>query len=327
MRPGTLFLLPLTHPSSLRFRANTIEAPAGCSAVKAPLLAILLVVLAGCTQPADGADVDIRHVHGLAHDPDRGLFVATHHGLARGAGDGGDWSWSFVGSDRHDYMGFTQDAERPGVFYSSGHPDHPANYGAVHLGLRRSLDGGESWEQRSLKGEVDFHALTSIPGAEGWLAGFWQGDVKVSRDGGATWSDHPGPGAPVTALAGAPGRLLAGTTVGLFETRDLDVFDWRPVEAGGLPPLVASLAAGPDGETLLATAAEGGAGSTYRSLDGGATWTRLTPDALREVREVRAPVLFAVGPEDPSHVFASTSQGHILESRDSGATWETIREA
>lgn len=281
---------------------------------------VAAILLAGCAQPGSGNDITIQHVHGLAYDPGADtVYVATHNGLARGV-QGGDGPWQYVG-DPYDYMGFTQDAEQPGVFYSSGHPDHPSNYGAVHLGLRRSTDGGETWEQRSLKGEVDFHALTSIPGAEGWLAGHWQGAVKVSRDGGETWTDHQGPPAQVVALAGAPGRLLAGTTAGLYET-DVDSFQWTRVEAEGLPPLVSSIATGPDGEALYATASQGGASSTYRSQDGGATWTPISDDALRGVS---APVQFAVDATDASHAFASTGDGHVLETPDGGETWSTVR--
>lgn len=284
----------------------------------------LVLALAGCTQPE--GDVEISHVHGLAYEPgQKAVFVATHHGLARGVQDGAAWTWSYVGNDRFDYMGFTQDAERPGVFYSSGHPSNPQEYGGVHLGLRRSLDAGETWEQRSLKGEVDFHALTSIPGREGWLAGAWQGAIKVSTDGGATWTDHPAPPAQVLALAGAPGRLLAGTTMGLYEARDLEAFtDWLPVGGENSPSFVSAVAASPDGEAVFVSTGNGRAGSTHRSLDGGSSWAQLSPAALRETA---APVIFAVDPLDAAHVFASTSDALVMESLDQGATWTTIRQA
>lgn len=293
--------------------------------VKFLVLAVICIplALAGCVDPDNGPDIS--HVHGLAFEPgDDAVFVATHNGLAKGVEDNGSWSWNYVGSDRYDYMGFTQDAGRPGVFYSSGHPDDPSTYGGVHLGLRRSMDGGETWEQRSLKGEVDFHALTSLPGQEGWIAGHWQGVTKVSTDGGATWTDHPAPPAQVIALAGAPDRLLAGTTAGLFEARDLESFtDWQAVDAEGLPTFVSAVAASPDGQALFASTGNNRVGSTYRSTDGGATWTELEQTGLKENPR---PVLFAVDPDDAGHVFASTSDALVMESHDQGATWKTIRQ-
>lgn len=296
--------------------------------MKAILLAAIVAatVLAGCSQPEPAADVEFAHVHGLAYDPGReALFVATHNGLVKGVAEDDAWSWAYVGADRYDYMGFTQDAQTPGVFYSSGHPEDSRAFGGANLGLRRSVDGGQTWEQRSLKGEVDFHALTSIPGQEGWLAGYWQDAVKVSTDAGATWTDHAGPPAQVIALAGAPGSLVAATLSGLFETRDLDSFgNWTAVEAQGLPTVVVTVAVSPDGQAWFVTAAGGQTGSTYRSVDGGASWTELSPAALRGVS---APVLFAVDPADSGHVFATTGDGVVLESPDQGATWTTIRGA
>lgn len=264
-------------------------------------------------------------MHGLAYEAaQEAVFVATHDGLARGVSDGDGWSWRYVGDDRYDYMGFTQDAESPGTFYSSGHPDDADAYGGFHLGLRRSTDAGQTWEQRSLKGEVDFHALTSLPGQEGWLAGDWRGTLKVSTDGGATWTDHPAPPAPVLALAGTEGRLVAGTTAGLYEARDLESFeDWTPVASEGLPAFVSAVTASPDGQTLFASTGDSRSGSTYRSLDAGATWTELEAPQLRGQA---FPVLFATDQTDPGHVFASTADALVMESRDHGATWTTIRQ-
>lgn len=284
----------------------------------------LALSLAGCAQP--GEDAAISHVHGLAYEPTQGaVYVATHNGLAKGVLDQGAWSWEYVGNDRYDYMGFTQDAEQPGVFYSSGHPDRPHAYGGVHLGLRRSMDAGETWEQRSLKGEVDFHALTSIPGQGGWLAGYWQGVIKVSEDRGATWRDHPAPPAQVLALAGTTDRLLAGTTAGLYEARDLAQFDdWTLVQGEATPSFVSAIATSPDGQALFASARGGGAVHAVRSVDGGASWTAMQAPALEGAT---APVVFAVDPHDAHHVFASTAQGGVMGSTDQGETWTTIRAA
>lgn len=285
------------------------------------------LALAGCIEPEDAADVEIRHVHGLAYHPGQdAVFVATHNGLAKGVASGGTWSWSYVGSDRYDYMGFTQDAERSGLFYSSGHPDDPYQYGGFHLGLRRSTDGGETWEERSLKGEVDFHALTSIPGQEGWLVGHWERTIKLSTDGGATWADRPAPPPEhVPALAAAEGRLIAATTSGLYEATDLERLEnWTHLQTDGLPSLVTAVAMSRDGTFLLASAVNGTSGGTYRSTDGGATWSALEPAALHGVPE---PVFFAIDPEDTAHVFASTAHALVMESRDQGATWTTIRDA
>jgi hypothetical protein len=281
----------------------------------------LAVLLAGCSQSASPS-IDIPHVHGLAYEAfGDTLYVATHHGLARGIREDGRWSWSYVG-DRYDYMGFTQDAERAGVFYSSGHPDDPRAYGGVHLGLRRSMDGGLTWEQRSLKGEVDFHALTAMHGGEGWLAGYWQGAIKVSRDGGLTWTNQAAPTATVLALGSSDGQVLAGTSGGLYRTTDLvDLTGWTRVP-GPSDAVVSSIGVSRDGANMLAGTGDGRTGSTYRSTDAGATWVKLDQDHLADAP---GQVLFAFSREDPVHAFAALGDGKVWETTDAGASWAIVR--
>jgi hypothetical protein len=83
-------------------------------------LVVLVLLLSGCQAPGgnDGhIDVDILHAHAIAFDHvTDSLYVATHHGLAK-RDPAGDWSW--VGDERFDLMGFTQDMVTPGTFYST----------------------------------------------------------------------------------------------------------------------------------------------------------------------------------------------------------------
>ncbi|HET6398662.1 MAG TPA: hypothetical protein VFH47_03830, partial [Candidatus Thermoplasmatota archaeon] len=135
-------------------------------------VAILACTLAaGCSGTADD-DAAISHVHGLAVTPEGTLLVATHHGMVKGVAAGEAWSWRDVGRDRFDFMGFTQDRVEPGTYYASGHPTDAAAYGGPHLGLLRSRDEGATWETRSLRGEVDFHALTAMGSGAGHVAGW-----------------------------------------------------------------------------------------------------------------------------------------------------------
>ncbi len=287
------------------------------------LLAVAVILgafLAGCQAPgSDG--VSISHVHGLAYEPGEGaVYVATHHGVAKGTPQGDPRAWNYVGSERYDYMGFTQDAATPGTFYSSGHPDDRLAFGGVHVGLRRSTDGAQTWEQRSLKGQVDFHALTSLASGAGHVAGYFQGQLKVSQDGGLTWHDHA-TDLPISALAASAGWLWAATSSGLRRTADY--VTWTDASAGRFTGTVSSVAASRDGTLVLLGTGDGRTGTTYRSADGGATWEQLTPGVLRDSA---APVIFAIDPHDASHVFASTAAATIMESKDKGASWQMIRE-
>lgn len=290
------------------------------SSVKPGLvLAGIAMLLGGCTAPVE--DTEISHVHGIAYDANGDtVYLASHHGLARGVREGADWTWSYVGAEKFDYMGFTKDTTAPGVFYSSGHPDDHRAFGGFHLGLRRSTDGGVTWEQRSLKGQVDFHALTALHGGEGHLAGYWQGAIKVSQDGGLTWTDHAAPPTPVVALGSSTGKVWAGTTTGLYAA-ETGAAPWAWTKMPGPSSgIVSSIAASTDGRVLLAGTGDGSSGATFRSPDAGATWT---PMDHPQLADAPGQVLFTV--EGGVHAFAALGNGGVLESRDLGATWTKVR--
>ena len=95
-------------------------------------------------------------MHGLTVDSAGTILAGTHSGLVALAPSG---TTTEVGTSDDDLMGL---AGVPGsdVLVASGHPG-PSNPGPNPLGLRRSDDGGRTWTDRSLVGEVDFHALAT----------------------------------------------------------------------------------------------------------------------------------------------------------------------
>lgn len=277
------------------------------------LAAVCTIVLTGCTSPAQDA-LEISHVHGIAH-VDGTLYLATHHGLAVGTQSGKSWTWAYAGSERSDFMGFTTSN---GTFYSSGHPEDPRAYGGTMLGLRRSSDQGQTWEQRSLKGEVDFHALTALPQA-GHLLGWWRGELMTSTDGGATWTISPGPTGTVYALAASNGTIWAGTSTGLQRSVD----GGQTWAGSSLTAPVASVTVSEDGMTVLASQLTLQGGATWMSWDGAATMQVLSGHAI--LKHIGAPVVFAIDRDDSKHSFASDAGGTVIETRDGGETWKTIR--
>lgn len=283
------------------------------------LMATVLLVLAGCSQPR-ATPFEIIHVHGLAYDANATtLYVATHHGLARGQDNGK--KWAYVG-DRYDYMGFTQDAVKNGTFYSSGHPDDPRTFGGVHLGLRRSTDGGATWEQRSLRGQVDFHSIAAIPAVEGGLVGLWKDKLMESRDGGLTWTNHTGPALLMFDIAVTDHHTFVATADGLAGGHLGNQSSWQRFTDPEPGRIAMALAASPDGSVMFAGTGNGRSGATYRSVDGAATWQKLPQPLLAEAA---VPVVFAFDGTDANHTYAATAGGDILESRDAGATWTVLR--
>jgi hypothetical protein len=296
------------------------RAPAATAAV------VLLLAFAGCSAPAQREQpVEFSHVHGLGYDAATGdLLVATHHGLVRGHRQDDGWTWAYAGSERYDYMGFAQDAVDPAVLYSSGHPDDPRAYGGVHLGLRRSTDGGVTWEQRSLKGEVDFHALSAVPGVAGGLVGIWRDRLMESRDGGLTWVNHTGPAALMFDVAVTAHHVYVATADGLAGGHLGNRSSWeRHADPEPGRPAMA-LAASADGSLMFAGTGNGRSGATSVSRDNATTWQTLTEPLLATAA---VPATFAFDPSDGAHVFAATSAGDVLESRDTGATWAVLRRA
>lgn len=203
----------------------------------------------------------IVHVHGLGINPaDGSLYVATHTGTFRIAGDG---PVRRVGKTAQDTMGFT--VVGPNHFLGSGHPDAAGfrQGKPPRLGLIESTDAGATWDSRSLSGEVDFHALAA---SQGTTYGLDAGTNRLlASTDNTTWETR----STVKIFGFAVDPARADHLVATSPDATLDSTDggrtWRPIS--GAPRLVA-LSWAPAG-TLWGVDATGGA---HRSTDGGATW-------------------------------------------------------
>ncbi|MDZ5078222.1 F510_1955 family glycosylhydrolase [Nesterenkonia sp. HG001] len=252
------------------------------------------------------AGAHMEHIHGLGVDPSDGaLLIASHYGLFR-LDDGAPERLSEV----QDFMGFTVVDE--GRLLASGHPgqgqDAPSN-----LGLIESSDGGATWQEVSLGGEADFHALDAA-GQRVYGVDATGGDqLMVSDDGGETWQSPEAP-----AMAGVavdlrdPDSVLGTTPDGPVLSRD-----------GGQ-----SFAALQDAPLLLAVdwAADGTlygldpAGGLHRSDDDGATWEETQGSAT--LPEGYPEAVHAV---DEDELWVAV-EGAVLHSSDAGETFEAVHE-
>lgn len=156
------------------------------------------------------AKFEVGHVHTLALVNDT-VLIGTHEGLFAESGDG----VKLLG-EKFDVMGmFAVD----GVVYSSGHPDETAA-DKRDLGLRRSTDGGATWEQVSLLGAADFHRLV-VAGSVLMGINSHDGQLLRSEDDGKTWSALGQ--VPIFDLAMDPTNdklVLATTEKGLITSTD-----------------------------------------------------------------------------------------------------------
>ena len=154
---------------------------------------ISIGVLIGLTHLTAGAApaVTLKHVHGLAFSQDgQQLSIPSHEGLTLYR----DGHWSKAPGPEHDYMGFSVSRQ---AIYSSG---HPASGSALvnPLGLIKSSDGANTWQQLGLQGESDFHLLAS---------GF---------DSGAIYVYNTRPNSKMTSA----GLYYMATSSGLFLSSD-----------------------------------------------------------------------------------------------------------
>lgn len=267
------------------------------------------IAITACSQRAavvEQPDPGIVHVHGLDVDAEDGsLYIATHTGLFRAAeGEPAER----VGERWHDLMGFT--VAGPGDLIASGHPDLRDDSlqrpdASPLLGLVHSSDQVGSWQETSLLGEVDFHALQAAHGLV-FGADSTSGAFMVSEDR-RTWETRSQPSLLDFAVSPEDPQVVVGlTATGVVLSGD-GGRTWQPAVA---PPLAAvawsdagPVGLAPDGGVLLGTAAA----TDWRqrgSLAG-------IPEALH----AEGAALYA----------AATDRG-VLRSTDGGGTWTTIVE-
>ncbi len=235
-------------------------------------LALAAVVVVGCggsdasvDEPAPGEpaatgpDPGLQHIHGLGVSRDT-LYLATHTGLW--TAPAGQTEARRFGSSRQDVMGFS--IPEDGRFIGSGHPDPSQTDLPPNLGLIESRDGGRSWKNVSLVGEVDFHVLESA-GRQIYGVNSADGALMVSADAGRSWQRRTPP-AGVFGLAidpRSPQRIVASTERGIVRSADAGK-GWRPLRSD-LAGLLAWAA--PDRLYLI-----GGDGAVQLSPDGGSEW-------------------------------------------------------
>ncbi|MDV8056474.1 exo-alpha-sialidase, partial [Rhodococcus sp. IEGM 1343] len=137
------------------------------------------------------------------------------HHSSSGPGELRDnYPWGITRPSTDDFMGLSG-VPATDTLFTSGHPGESST-AANPLGLRSSNDGGMSWSDRSLEGQVDFHALA----ADGRILVGFDGStgLLVSADSGSTWT--PGAAAPAASLAITSSGVWAVTPDGLQHSTD-----------------------------------------------------------------------------------------------------------
>lgn len=186
--------------------------------------------------------------------------------------------------------------------------------GALVLGKRAAEGPNEQIAPpvRGLPQTPDYHALYVDPeDARRLLLGTHVG-MYESRDGGATWVTGALSGDDAMTIVSAPGGALWVAGHNVLARSDDDGLTWSDVRPEGLPHLdLHGFAVDPRGWLYAAAAGQG----LYRSTDGGATFEEVS-------KEVGSGVYGLVAYEDGT-LLAAEPGGGMQRSPDGGKTWST----
>ena len=274
-------------------------------------------VLAPSVARSDAAPARITHIHGLYFGAGGALHVPGHRGIVRYTSD----HWIRLPGPAHDFAGFAASRD---VLDGSGHREAgSSNAGA--LGLKTSVDGGETWRSNTQLDGSDFHIIA---------AGYLSAAVYLLNE--APSAQLPAPGiygkratsepwkrAAMRGLAGEvkaiavhpsdTASLVVGTQSGLFLTRNSGdsfvlISSKRPVFAASFDP---------SGEAVW-----------FGTYDRVAKLVRLDLEAGLTARDVALPPLkgdaiahIAFNPFNTVEMAIATARRNLFVSRDEGANW------
>jgi photosystem II stability/assembly factor-like uncharacterized protein len=159
-------------------------------------------------------------------------------------------------------------------------------------GVMRSMDSGQSWEDRKPGGQHDAHTLRTHPGAPGWVYEASGGGYAESHDAGASWRRED---------EGLRHRYTWGLAV----------------DPADPETIVISAADGPR-QAHDAGAAES---HLYRRT-AGEPWKEVS-DGLPGPQGTRTLVL-ATNAAEPHSFYAATRDGQVFRSADAGRSWEPL---
>lgn len=269
-------------------------------------IATLTLALTGCAAAGSPAattpPADLGHIHALATDSEDRVLVASHIGVFRLPDDATAPLDGPIGGAAFDAMSF---AYADGAFFASGHPDatSPEAFGAPNLGLIRARSDDGPWENLSLTGTTDFHALAAA-GKRVYGIDSAAGQLHRSDDGGRTWTSGAVLAArDLTIPSDEPNILYATTPSGITVSTDQGATFTLDSEA----PALALLHASSDG-VLVGVSPDN---TLWRKTPDGWTSGGQPTGTARALTLTRTAVVVA------------TDRG-IESTTDLGATWTTV---
>lgn len=292
------------------FAAASLVAPAQEPTAPPPQLdaALLAGLKARCIGPAVCGG-RIGAVAGVPGDPTTIWVGAASGGVWKSTDGGVRFTPVFDDQDVTSIGAIAIDPRSPDVVWIGTGEGNPRNSASVGRGVYKTRDGGRTWQRLGLHRTERIHRILLHPTSPdtAWVAAMgtsWgendERGVWKTTDGGATWTkvlyvdERTGCG-DLALDPKNPDRLFAA----MWQHRR---WPWR-FESGG------------PGSGL------------HRSLDGGATWTRLgEADGLPAGELGR--IGLAIAPSDPRTVYAlvEAKKNALLRSDDGGFRFRTVNQ-
>ncbi len=260
-------------------------------------------------------------IHRFILDPEKPatVYAATDAGLFVSANRGASWMEIRVMSDTASPVAVRSLAIDPwniSVMYA----------GTTHKGIRRSSDGGMTWNPAGagipgMDSAVVHEILIDRSRPDRVLAAVSPFGVVLSSDAGTSWTrlteEYTSTGSSVTHLAQdrqAPATIVYGTDAGSIRKSTDGGATWSPSREGSAEGVILSLAAVPDHPGALLAGTESG---IVMSNDFGASWTDITGTLphlpLRVVPSADGRIVYAFG------------EGiGVQQTNDIGATWTHV---
>ncbi|MCZ8537592.1 sialidase [Paenisporosarcina quisquiliarum] len=265
-------------------------------------------------------DVQVSHIHGLGY-PSSGdaLMLATHRGPVTYE----NGVWKETTGEKHDYMGFQAVADG---FVSSGHPEPGSDY-KNPLGLLKSTNAGETFEQYAFEGEIDFHYLAAGYNTDRIYVfnemptkklgnGFYYSD-----DLGQAWTAMEMGGfeanmmSNITAHPDEPETIAIGTDRGLYVSKDAG----KTFSLATKGKMITYALLGKQ-HAYVAELVDDQVQLNQINLSSKEEKTMATP----KLKKDNAIIYIAVHPTDDKEISIATLQNDVYQSTDGGATWTQI---
>jgi len=180
-----------------------------------------------------------------------------------------------------------------------------------------SNDSGETWNQVPVPTRATLTGVWFESRELGWAVGH-DSVILRTADGGQSWERMywaPEDESPFLDVwfSDAETGFAVGAYGSLYETFDGgETWDFREVTDSDFQPHLNQITAGADGTVYIAAEA----GISFKSEDGGETWTEMTSPYPGS--------FFGILPLDDGAILLFGLRGHLFRSEDGGETWSQL---